>query len=74
MKEKFTFLCCLCDIGYTTGWIIASSAGEAKKIAEQEARPYFNRCHKCGRWVCDNHYNEDVMMCTVCAPQKPFKN
>lgn len=66
---RFTFFCSLCDAGHTTGRICASSAGAARVIAEQDARPYFNRCHRCGKWVCDAHYNESVFMCTSCAPR-----
>ncbi|MEA5012433.1 MAG: hypothetical protein VB100_12035 [Angelakisella sp.] len=66
----FSFICALCDDGYTTGRVIADSVSEALAIARQEARPYFNRCHKCGRWICDRHYNIDEMMCAECAPLK----
>ena len=65
----FTFYCEICNKGYTTGKISASSAIEARVIALQEARPQFNRCQACGIWICDRHYNEDVMKCTKCAPR-----
>ena len=65
----FTFYCEVCNQGYTTGKIIATSAMKARDIAIQEARPYFNRCLACGSWICDRHYNEDVMKCTKCAPR-----
>ena len=66
---RFVFFCSRCDDAYTTGRIIAGNAAEARKIAEKEARPYFNLCHRCGQWVCDGHYNEDVMQCMKCAPR-----
>ena len=66
---QFTFYCELCDSGYTTPSIAAEGVQEAFNQAQQEARRYFNRCHHCHRWVCDGHYNEDLMMCTACAPR-----
>lgn len=38
------------------------------KLAWEEARSYFNRCPKCGRYVCDTMYNADVCECVDCAP------
>ncbi len=35
---------------------------------EQEGKTYFNRCGKCGRYVCDTMYNADVCECVDCAP------
>jgi len=66
---RFTFSCALCDRSHTTQRIYAESISEARAIAAKEARPLFNRCHGCGSWVCDEHYNEDVMQCTACAPR-----
>lgn len=66
---QFAFVCDLCDGSYITRPIRASSAKEALEQARLEARRHFNRCHCCGRWICDDHYNEDVMMCTACAPR-----
>ena len=67
---RFTFFCERCDKGYTTQPIHADSVKEAFDRAQQQVRKHFNRCHSCYRWVCDGHYNEDLMMCTVCAPRK----
>jgi len=69
MTFRFTFTCELCDCNHTTGRILAESVGAARIIAAREARPLFNRCHICGKWVCDTHYNEDVMQCVDCAPR-----
>ena len=42
---------------------------EALQAAWQaEGRKYFNRCHKCGKWVIDAVYNADVLECVECAP------
>jgi hypothetical protein len=65
---KFQFFCVMCDYHYTTGWIVADSEEAARSLAEKEARRCFNGCHKCGRWICDEHYNKDKMMCVDCAP------
>ncbi len=69
-RFRFTFFCDLCDGGFTTKHISASTVKEAFERAREEARPCFNRCHRCHRWICDSHYNEDVMMCTDCAPRQ----
>ena len=69
-QYRFTFFCDLCEEGYTTGMIRAEGTKEAFILAEREARPHFNRCRECHKWVCDIHYNEDEMMCTECAPKK----
>lgn len=66
---RFTFYCELCDAGYTTEPICAATVEAAFEEAQREARPFFNRCHGCHLWICDRHYNEDVMMCTDCAPR-----
>lgn len=68
---QFTFFCDLCETGHATRPVNAASVKEAFDCARREARQYFNRCHCCHKWVCDGHYNEDVMMCTDCAPRNP---
>ncbi|HVO77937.1 MAG TPA: hypothetical protein VMS79_03620 [Methanomassiliicoccales archaeon] len=32
-------------------------------------RPATHTCAICGRLVCDQHFNRDVGMCTICAPK-----
>lgn len=64
---RFRFVCGLCSRNYTTALISGESEDDALRAAENEARPYFNGCHKCGRWICDEHYNKDEMVCTECA-------
>lgn len=68
-KYVFTFFCDLCDCGYTTETINADGRKRAVEQAGEEARRHFNLCHRCQKWVCDVHYNEDVMYCIACAPK-----
>ena len=65
---RFRFYCAFCDGGYTTGLIHADCLETALSLAKQEAKHYFNGCHKCGKWICDRHYNIDEMTCTECMP------
>jgi len=67
---QIQFICALCGYNYTTGWIRAGTELEARALTEKEARKYFNGCMKCGKWVCDKHYNMEEMMCIKCAPWK----
>jgi hypothetical protein len=64
---QFTFFCAYCGFHHNTRPIGAGSAGEAYLIAEREARKDFNGCHRCGRWVCDDHFNMTELMCLECA-------
>jgi len=65
---QFHFHCDYCEEGYSTGKIEADSVDSALRHAWHEAREYFNGCHKCGKWICEKHYNMEEMMCTDCAP------
>ena len=38
------------------------------QVWEQEGKPNFNLCHKCGKWVSSAMYNADVLECVECAP------
>ena len=67
-RYRFQFLCALCDSGYATEFIRAESLEAALAIAEKKARPFFNGCFSCGKWVCDYHYNMQATLCTDCAP------
>ncbi len=64
---RFQFFCALCGTNYTSGWIHADSEERALDIAKAEARLHFNLCHSCGKWVCDEHYDIDEMVCLECA-------
>jgi len=65
---RVQLFCSLCDFVYTSDRIKAASEEEAYRLAEPEAKLKFNGCHKCGSWICDEHYNADAQMCTGCAP------
>jgi hypothetical protein len=65
---RFQFFCSLCEHHHTSGWISADTQEQARLLAEKEAKKYFNKCHKCGKWICDEHYNRDEMVCVECAP------
>ncbi len=67
---QFTFFCAYCDFCCKTGWIRAESSEEARLLAENEARMEFNGCHSCGKWVCNDHYDMQAMMCVECASEK----
>jgi len=69
-KYYFSFFCDLCDASFVCGPIEAGTVKEALEKSCKIAKPYFNRCHICHRWVCDEHYNEDVMTCTACIPKE----
>lgn len=66
---RFTFYCAICCGGYTTPLISEGCPQVALRLAEQDARLHFNRCQRCHRWVCDEHFNENYMMCTACVPR-----
>lgn len=38
-------------------------------LSPAEARLRFNRCSRCGAWVCDAHFNENRGLCVRCAPR-----
>lgn len=66
---RLTFYCGICGGGYTTAPLVCDSPKEALRLGEQDARLRFNRCSSCRRWVCDEHFNENQMMCTDCMPR-----
>lgn len=66
---RLTFFCELCGSGYTTPLIVCDTPKEALHFGEQDARLHFNRCESCHHWVCDEHFNEDLIMCTACMPR-----
>ncbi len=66
---RFTFFCAICGAGFTTPFIPGNDQKLALRLAEQEARLHFNRCQRCHLWVCDEHFNENCMLCTTCAPR-----
>lgn len=66
--------CFYCEVSdtpvYTTGPIRADTPEEELKLAWQEAKPYFNGCSECGKWIRDEAYNINEMKCIECAPYK----
>ncbi len=65
---RLTFFCALCDNGYTTPPIACDTPRQALLLGARDARLHFNRCEGCRRWVCDQHFNENRMMCVDCMP------
>lgn len=43
---------------------------EAFDAAQEEVRPFFQKCPGCNKWVCSDCWNEDEGMCTDCAPRE----
>lgn len=66
---RLTFFCEICGSGYVTPPLACDTPKEAVRLGEQDARLHFNRCGSCHRWVCDEHFNENQMMCIDCAPR-----
>ncbi|HHW23780.1 MAG TPA: hypothetical protein GXX26_13035 [Clostridiaceae bacterium] len=66
---RVTFFCSGCERSVTKETCGMNNVEQALEEAWQEARKYFNRCHDCGAWVCDEHYNENVMKCIFCQPK-----
>lgn len=66
---RLTFFCEICDNGYMTQLIPCDTPEDALRLGEKEVRLHFNRCQSCLRWVCDEHFNENRMMCIDCAPR-----
>ena len=38
--------------------------------AQEEVRPYFQRCPSCNSWACADCWNEEEGLCTSCAPRE----
>jgi len=56
-----------CDL---SGALICSmkEADSPEDAWESGGREHFNRCRRCGRWVCDTMYNPDTLQCVDCSP------
>lgn len=72
-ERCFTFYCALsgrlvCEVRVAADKFPVP--GDALAEAWRGARPYFNRCVSCGRWVADTAYNIDELRCADCAPRK----
>mgnify|MGYP001035358882 CR=1 FL=1 len=66
---RLTFFCEVCGSGYLTPPLVCDTVKEAMRLGEQDARLHFNRCGGCRRGGCDEHFNENQMMCTDCMPR-----
>ncbi|MGB4661351.1 MAG: hypothetical protein WBI07_19415 [Mobilitalea sp.] len=64
---SFIFYCDLCNKKYETIIINQNSLQDTIDLAQKTAKQYFNKCHKCGKWICDEHYDENLMLCTLCS-------
>ena len=75
-KVIIRFFCQLSGAAvYGSGPIDAEASEETvKKIWKEEGERSFNRCKKCGKWVCDLMYNPDVFQCVECAPWEAEPN
>ncbi len=59
----------------TTGPVRADSGGDELLLAwESEGKRHFNRCRKCGRWICDAMFNADTLKCVDCVPWEDTPN
>ncbi|MCL1811224.1 MAG: zinc ribbon domain-containing protein [Methanomassiliicoccaceae archaeon] len=54
--------------GKTPEWHKEHEAAFEK--AQNEAMQHFHRCPGCNKYVCDQCWNEDAMLCTSCAPRQ----
>ena len=55
----------------TTHPIRAETPEQELSLAwETEGKKYFNRCRKCGKWVCNAMTNADTLECVDCSPWK----
>ncbi len=53
----------------TTNPIRAETHEDALRVAwESVGRAYFNKCAKCGKWVCNVMTNADTLECVDCSP------
>lgn len=43
---------------------------KAHAAATQDLARYFNQCCYCGKWVCDESYYPEKMLCAICAEEK----
>jgi hypothetical protein len=46
----------------------------ALRTAVAEVRDHFHQCPQCGEWVCDQCWNEAMLMCEKCAPSSGDSN
>jgi hypothetical protein len=62
------------EVGWEAEWmrdgVRGSTRDKALAKAAQEMQVYFNQCHRCGQWVCEQIcWNGERGVCTSCAPR-----
>jgi len=57
-----------CELSGAAVYTARADADTAAQVWEKEGRYRFNRCRKCGKWICNAMYNADMMECVDCAP------
>lgn len=73
--NRYSFYCGISGARIcTTGVVHAQTQVQELELAwTSEGKKYFNRCKRCGRWVCDSMYNPDVLGCVECYPVISFQ-
>lgn len=67
--NRYRFFCELSGIAVYTTPPLRAAGGESELAAAWErARPHFNRCPRCGRWVSDLMFHPAAGACVACAP------
>ena len=67
--NRYRFFCELSGMAVhtTEPYKEESAENEAEKAWQNEGENFFDKCHKCGKWVCSAMYNADVLQCVECA-------
>ncbi len=65
--RRYQFFCDLSGARVYSSDLIKADDKSLEK-AWDAAKAEFNRCEKCGRFVCDAMYNADTFMCVDCSP------
>ena len=68
--NRYQFYCdlsgALCSI--TKPIKVENSQKELELAWDNEGRSMFNKCQKCGKWICDVMFNPDTLECVDCSP------
>ena len=68
--NRYRFFCELSGMAVhtTRAYREVSHESELEKAWTEEGIRFFDKCHRCGRWVCGEMYNADVLECVECTP------
>jgi len=67
--NRYRFFCDLSGMAvYTTPPLRLPDGGNELAAAWAMARPHFNHCPRCGRWVSDLLFHPAAGACVACAP------